>query len=99
MKRQAVEYALMGLATILVSVVLCVLSVHALQQQKKARSSLGAKYSVSSNVLQQQFSADQQIATVTYLNSVLAVDGIVKAVEKNPTGDFTVLIGDSLSAV
>lgn len=98
MKRQTIEYVLMGFTTILICAVLCALSINALQQ-KRSRPGATAKYSVSSNVLQQQFSADEQIATITYLNSVLAVDGIVKSVEKNHNGDFTVLIGDTVSNV
>lgn len=97
MKRETMEYTLLAFTCVLISVLLYAFTTQS--TTAKLKSGPSAKFSVSSEVLQQQFCNDEAVAKTTYLNTMLSVEGIVRAIEKDGKGTVTVMLGDTVSNI
>ena len=53
------------------------------------------KYSVEAVSLISEFNANDSAANARYLGQIVAVDGMVKQVEKDEEGKYTVVLGDT----
>ncbi|MBL0145997.1 MAG: hypothetical protein IPP48_09710 [Chitinophagaceae bacterium] len=66
-------------------------------RKQKDISDLSAHFTLNSNVLITDFTKDEKASNLKYLDKVIAVDGILKAIDKDDKGNFTLVIGDTAS--
>jgi hypothetical protein len=95
MTRKSIKYSFF-----LIIVVLAGSLLFAYREYNRKRSDtadLTARYILSGNELIKAFTSDEKAANAKYLDKIIALNGIVKSVDQDEQGAFTVIVGDSAS--
>jgi len=66
-------------------------------RKQKDTASLKPAYSVTASSLVSEFEANEKASNTKYLDKVIRVDGIVKQLEKDDKGFYTIILGDTAS--
>ncbi|MDZ4807406.1 MAG: hypothetical protein SGI96_03970 [Bacteroidota bacterium] len=66
-------------------------------RKQKDTASLKPAYSVTASSLVSEFEANEKASNTKYLDKVIRVDGMVKQLEKDDKGFYTIILGDTAS--
>ena len=74
---------------------------HEYHRKQKDVLELDATFTLSSEAIIKEFSADEKRSNAKYLDKVIAVNGIIKSVDKDEQGGYTVVLksGEPMSTV
>lgn len=95
MKRKTILYSFITIVIIIVSLGYIVLNEY--NRKHKDVTDIPAAFTMNSDELIRIFSTDEKTANIKYLDKVIEVTGVVKSIDKDDNGSFTVVLGSQAS--
>jgi hypothetical protein len=96
LKRKSTQYIL--LALLIIAGIGGIYGYKEYNRTAKDIALVAPAFTTSSNVIVDEFTKNDSIANVKYLGKTIAINGLLKTIDKDENGFFTIVMGDTTSS-